>query len=82
MDRKTPKADKFLKDLRLIPKMIETLERDGNILSKSLIKSPQWHENSIKDGTKKLKKTETLKRLIGWNTTRNRLRNLSLNESR
>ncbi|HHX8397161.1 TPA: DUF1492 domain-containing protein, partial [Streptococcus pyogenes] len=36
----TPKANNFLEELKIIPHLIETLERDANLMSRSLVKSP------------------------------------------
>lgn len=62
---KTSKADDFLEELRHIPKLIETLERDANLLARSLVKSPQWSDMRVSGGIQKSQEDKNIKAIEG-----------------
>ncbi|HHS0474945.1 TPA: DUF1492 domain-containing protein, partial [Streptococcus pyogenes] len=59
----TPKANNFLEELKTIPHLIETLERDANLMSRSLVKSPQWSDMRVSGGVKQSQENKNIKML-------------------
>lgn len=59
----TPKANQFLEELKTIPYLIETLERDANLMSSSLVKSPQWSDMKVSGGVKQSQEDKNIKTL-------------------
>ncbi|EGJ27281.1 hypothetical protein Javan425_0028 [Streptococcus phage Javan425] len=60
----TPKANRFINDLKAIPKLIESLERDSNIMNRSLIKSPQWNDMSVSGGVRKTQEDKNIDAIV------------------
>lgn len=59
----TTKANNFLEELKTIPHLIETLERDANLMSRSLVKSPQWSDMRVSGGVKQSQEDKNIKML-------------------
>lgn len=59
----TTKANNFLEELKTIPHLIETLERDANLMSRSLVKSPQWSDMRVSGGVKQSQEDKNIKAL-------------------
>lgn len=61
MSKGQTEADALLNELRVIPKMIETLVEDSEAIRSSLLTSPQWSDMRVSGGLRQSQEDKNIK---------------------